>query len=88
MKKRNGHKRALPVVAREELEQLPTGALLARLKRLRWCEEDDRFSDLMPHELAMVEGKILYKKDALWKAAYSDLKAILATREHIDRKIG
>ncbi len=88
MKKGHGHERALPVVDRAELEQMPTGALLARLKRLRWCEEGENNSELLPHELAMVEGKILYKNDPLWKAAYSDLKAILATREHVDRKIG
>ncbi len=88
MKKGNGHKRALPVMERAELEQMPTGALLARLKRLRWCEDDPEYSDILPDELAKVEGQILYKCDTLWKTAYSDLKEILATREHHSRKIG
>ena len=39
MKKGHGLKRALPALSREQLEALPTGALLARLKRPRWCEE-------------------------------------------------
>ncbi|MEM7701321.1 MAG: hypothetical protein AAF251_05235 [Pseudomonadota bacterium] len=88
MKKGHGLKRMLPVIAPEELDTMPTGALLARLKRLRWCEDDPLFSDIMPHEIAQAEGKILFKSDSLWKAAYADVKAVLATREHFERKIG
>ncbi|MEO1730173.1 MAG: hypothetical protein AAFR64_05500 [Pseudomonadota bacterium] len=88
MKKGHGLKRMLPVIDRTELEGMPTGALLARLKRLRWCEDDPQGSDLTPHEIAQADGNILFKSDHLWKAAYADVKAILATREHIERRTG
>lgn len=88
MKKGHGLKRALPVVARSELELSPTGALLARLKRLRWCEDGPECSDLLPHEIASVSGQILFKCDPRWQTAYSDVKEVLATRDHVERKIG
>jgi hypothetical protein len=88
MKKGHGLKRALPVVARTDLEGLPTGALLARLKRLRWCEEGPEGSDLLPHEIQSVDGQILFKCDPRWQTAYSDVEEALATRDHVERKIG
>jgi hypothetical protein len=88
MKKGHGLKRALPVVARSELALLPTGALLARLKRLHWCEDGPEGSDLLPHEIASADSRILFKSDPRWQKAYADLKDILATREHVESKIG
>ena len=73
-------------MARDELEALPTGALLARLKRLRWCEERRAESDLSDEEVASATGSILFKEDAAWRAAYADLKEVLAGREHLANK--
>ena len=88
MKKGYGLARVVPIIERSELDKLPTGALLARLKRLRWCEDSAKYSDLMEHEITSAAGQILFKDDPRWKAAYADVKSILATRENIDRKIG
>jgi hypothetical protein len=73
-------------MSRQDLEALPTGALLARMKRLRWCEESRQNSDLSQDEVASVTHLILFKEDAAWRSAYDDLKAILAEREHVENK--
>ena len=86
MKRGHGLDRALPPITREALEGLPTGALLARLKRLRWCEESREHSDLPDHEIGSAPDLILFKADPMWRVAYADVKAVLATREHCDRK--
>lgn len=83
MKKRTGIKRAVDVISLPELSQLPTGALLARLKRLSWClEQPEDAADYAPDELEGVQDKILFKSDKRWKQAYKDVKSILDTREH------
>lgn len=81
-----GLKRAMDVIPRSELQDLPTGALLARLKRLRWCEDTSDWSDLSKEEIASVDGQILFKSDPRWHQAYADLKAILQSREHLSNK--
>ena len=86
MKKGHGLKRAVPPMTREALEALPTGALLARLKRLQWCEDRRDHSDLSDEEIASVAGAILFKEDGAWRAAHADLKDILAGREHRPNK--
>jgi len=86
MKKGHGLKRALPWIERSELEDLPTGALLARLKRLRWCEESHDRSDMSDEEVASAAGMILFKEDDAWRSAYADVKEILAGREHRENK--
>jgi len=86
VKKGYGLDRALPVMDRSALESLPTGALLARLKRLRWCEESPVRSDLTPEQILSAEEAILFKSDPQWKSAYSDVREILAGREHIERR--
>jgi hypothetical protein len=73
-------------MARQELEALPTGALLARLQRLRWCEESRGESDLSDEEVGSVAGLILFKEDVAWRTAYADLKEVLASREHVENK--
>lgn len=87
MKKGHGIARALPVILRGDLEKLPTGSLLARLKRLRWCEENSSVSDLTREEIHSVSDRILFKSDVAWHLAYNDLKEVLAGRENFDRKI-
>ncbi len=69
-------------MSRPELDVLSTGALLARLKRLRWCEEDAARSDLSGAEIASVSHLILFKSDPSWGIAYEDVKAVLASRPH------
>lgn len=86
MKKRYGINKAVPRIAAFELAKLPTKALLARLARLRHCEDEAELSDYSDEELLQVQGKIMFKNTSVWKEAYQDLKTILATREHIERK--
>ena len=83
MKKRKGISRALDVLTIEELESLPTKALLARLKRLRFCEESADSSDVSCMEIASVDGKIIFKNTLIWREAYDQLKRILDLRENI-----
>jgi len=73
-------------MSRQGLEALPTGALLARMKRLRWCEDSRQNSDLSQDEVASVALLILFKEDAAWRSAHADLKAVLAEREHVENK--
>jgi hypothetical protein len=82
MKKGSGVRRAVSILAADRLEAMSTKQLLARLARLHFCEQDD--SDYMPAEIAGTEG-ILFKDTVEWRAAYADLKRILATREHVPR---
>ncbi len=86
MKKRYGINKAVPPIAVSELKKLPTKALLGYLERLRHCEEQSDNDDYCEEELLKVQDKILFKNTAIWKEAYQDLKTILATREHIERK--
>lgn len=85
MKKGRGLNRALAPLSGSDLESLPTKALLARLKRLRWCEENPQSTDLTEDEIASAAGLILFKSDERWRQAVEDVKAILARREHVVR---
>lgn len=86
MKKKRGIKRAVEPIPVDKLISMPTRALLARLKRLHWCEERRDLSDITDEELCSTEGKILFKDSDIWKQAYDDLKTILEGREHVRRK--
>lgn len=86
MKKGRGLARAVPPLPREALEALPTASLLARLKRLRWCEESRAGSDLSEREVASAGDLILFKEDSAWRDAHADLKAVLDRREHLPDK--
>ncbi|MFT5507128.1 MAG: hypothetical protein ACI89J_000192 [Hyphomicrobiaceae bacterium] len=83
MKKRKGIARAVDVLTIEELETLPTKVLIARLKRLRFCEETAETSDLSSMEIASVSHKILFKNTLIWREAYAQLKRILDLREDV-----
>lgn len=87
MKKARGLKKALAVVSLSELSTQPTRALLARLQKLRWCEDHPDLSDYTKEELQSVEDKIFFKSDEKWKTAYRDLKSILDEREHIENNL-
>jgi hypothetical protein len=86
MKKGHGLRRALPMVGRDQLEGMATGALLARLQRLRWCEENRDDSDLSDEEIAKAADLILFKADSAWRLAYLDVREVLATRDHLASK--
>jgi len=84
MKKRTGIDRAVAQVASVDLHGMPTKALLARLARLRTCEESLAASDLSPGEVEHVAG-ILFKSSPEWLKAFAEIKEALATREHLPR---
>jgi hypothetical protein len=84
MKKRSGTQRAVAVLERDRLDSLSTKQLLARLARLRFCEESAEVSDLTPQEIGVVRG-ILFKRSPEWRTAYADLRKVLASREHVSR---
>ena len=69
-------------LAKESLLKMPTKQLLGRLRALQRCEESAALSDLTADEIAARTG-ILFKDSAEWRDAYSHLKAVLATREHL-----
>ena len=85
MKKRRGLERAVTPMSPGELKGLPTKALLARLQRLRHCENSLSLSDLTAEEAASATGLILFKDQPAWVAGHAELKAELATREHVGR---
>ena len=86
MKKFHGTRRALNKIERTELETWQTRALLARLKRLRFCEESIDRSDMTPEEYQSLNGRIVFKETTLWKDAYADVVDILKAREHVPRR--
>jgi hypothetical protein len=67
----------------EEIENLPTKQLLARLQRLRQCEESVAFSDR--DDAGTTSEAIIFKDTPEWKAAYDQLKSILSQREHVPK---
>ena len=75
--------RTINILSREELERIPTKALLGRLKRLRQCEESLKLSDI--EEPFDTGGAIFFKDTHEWQTAYEDVKLVLRTREHIPR---
>ena len=85
MKKQRGTKRAVEIVSRQQLENMPTKALLARLQRLRWCEENADRSDLTNDEIGSLKGMIIFKNTSFWRDAYNDVKTVLDEREHISK---
>jgi hypothetical protein len=65
----------------QELERMATGSLLARLRLLLACEE---FAD-MSDEIGSPRdpGIIRFKSDPDWNSAHSEVKRVLAGREHL-----
>nr|BAJ07071.1 hypothetical protein [uncultured bacterium] len=68
---------------REELEAMHTGSLLKRLEQLHRCEESFEMSDMYPDEVP--QGQVVFKNTEEWIRAYHDVKAVLATRENVDK---
>jgi hypothetical protein len=75
-------RRFIALMTNEELERLPTKQLLARLGQLRHCEESASLSD--SGDESGLSG-VMFKDSAEWSAAYEQLKAILAQREHVTK---
>jgi len=71
-------------MTRSQLEKLPTKRLLARLDRLRRCEESLTLSDRAEDECTP-SGFIEFKESPEWISEYICLKELLANREHIPR---
>jgi len=71
----------------EELKELHTGSLLARLKLLRSLQDTFELSDWLPEERDAVKaaGLIAFKETEIWKTAFDDVKRLLDEREHIPR---
>jgi hypothetical protein len=83
MKKRSGVRRAVSVLPFTALEKMTTKQLLARLARLRHEDALER-SDVAPADVADCSG-ILFKQDVQWRTAYTEVKRVLAQREHVPR---
>jgi hypothetical protein len=75
-------KRVIPM-SPDELEKLSTKQLLARLRRLRQCEESASLSD--QYDASNTSGAILFKDTSAWKTAYEQVKEILSLREHVPK---
>ena len=61
-----------------ELEELHTGTLMSRRNALLKCEES------FEHEPKPTGKDVIeFKNTVEWKQAYSDLKVVLAKREHL-----
>lgn len=63
---------AIPLI---ELDSLSTKQLLARLRRLRECEESLALSD---RDVADDSGCIEFKQSQEWIAAFRDVKQVLS----------
>ncbi len=74
-------------VSMERLKTMHTGSLLTRLQNLRSLDIDFEHSDWDENELKhnMATGQIVFKETELWKTAFSEVKELLAQREHIPR---
>ncbi len=79
--------RTMEPVDAETLKNMPTGALLQRLKTLRSMQERFEDSDWTEEERDAVTdaGLIAFKNTEIWRSAWSDVKTLLAEREHIPR---
>jgi len=73
----------------EELYKMPTGTLMSRRAALLKCEESFKQSDRNGYEEKpkAAKTKLIEFKDTIeWQQAYSNVKTILASREHVSNK--
>ena len=73
----------IPPMPLKELERLSTRQLLARLKRLRQCEESVLLSDR--DDASNTSATILFKDTPEWHVAYEQVKGVLSLREHVPK---
>ncbi len=64
---------------------LHTGTLMKRRDELLKCDESLEMSDSQ-HTKQIPLGLIQYKNTKEWQEAYTDVKEILSTREHVPNK--
>lgn len=68
-------------LTKEQMEKLTTKRLLAYLKSWREAPEHE------DHEKSMYGGQSqICKEDQFWKDHFEEIKSVLATREHVERK--
>lgn len=72
-------------MSRDQLETLHTGTLMKRRKELLQCDESLEMSDCLTTEQNTTD-LIEYKNTKEWQEAYTDVKQILSTREHVPNK--
>lgn len=78
-------RKTIATIPPNDLEQMPTKQLLARLKCLHQCEEPLAASDRDKHYQATPDA-VEFKQTPEWAAAYAQVKEVLAQREHIPRQ--
>jgi hypothetical protein len=79
-------KRKTPyVIDKELLNKKGTKELLGYLKRLHQCEDSFEGSDMYINDDLTDDKTIYFKETEKWKTAYSNVKSILISREHIDK---
>lgn len=66
------------ILSKEELEKLSTKRLLAYKNRLMKVPEEADTDNKNPD--------YMYKGHSIWKRLYQDVKDVLKTREHIEKK--
>lgn len=70
-----------------ELQDMHTGTLMRRRDALLACEESFALSDRYGHKATPpAGGDIEFKDTPEWRQAYAELKAELASREHVPSK--
>ena len=70
---------------REELTGVTTKVLLGRRDQLLRCEESLSHSDIDADDPILATEQIIFKDSDEWRAAYANIKAVLAEREHVPR---
>ena len=77
-------RRNIPIVGRSALDTMHTGSLVARLRHLLECEESLARSDRVGDEQGQISSDIIeFKNTDVWRNGYSEVKDILARREHL-----
>lgn len=74
------------ILTTEQLESLTTERLLgyrnALLRCNDWPYDEHGVAEFKPVKIRNGNYQDLYKNSPIWKAAYAEVKRILATREH------
>ncbi len=78
-----GRNRRPKVLSLDELKTKGTRELLGYLGKLHKCEASYDKSDMDSNPDLLNDGYIYFKETAQWKAAHTNVKTILAEREHI-----
>lgn len=66
------------ILSKEELEKLSTKRLLAYKNKLMKVPEEADWDNSNPNKI--------HKKHPIWKKVYQDVKDVLQSREHVEKK--